>query len=146
MIRLIAAVIACALLGGCGYKLGEIRPTPMRSVRNLAVPTFKNKTYEPRVEVLLADTLIKTLQEDGTYTIVSEDNAEAILNCTLTKIERSSLRSVQNNVLATAEFGLRLDVAYQERSAAIRLSLATAIFRRPSARQSLWLRGMRPSN
>lgn len=113
MIRLIAAVIACALLGGCGYKLGEIRPTPMRSVRNLAVPTFKNRTYEPRVEVLLADTLIKTLQEDGTYTIVSEDNADAILNCTLTKIERTSLRSVQNNVLATAEFGLRLDVAYQ---------------------------------
>jgi outer membrane lipopolysaccharide assembly protein LptE/RlpB len=113
MIRLMAAVIACALLGGCGYKLGEIRPTPMRSVRNLAVPTFKNKTYEPRVEVLLADTLIKTLQEDGTYTIMSEDNAEAILNCTLTKIERSSLRSVQNNVLATAEFGLRLDIAYQ---------------------------------
>ena len=60
----------------------------MRSVRNLAVPTFKNRTYEPRVEVLLADTLIKTLQEDGTYTIVSEDNAEAIMYCTLTKVER----------------------------------------------------------
>ncbi len=113
MTRLIAAAIACGLLAGCGYKLGEIRPTPMRTVRNLAVPTFKNRTYEPRVEVLLADTLIKTLQEDGTYTIVSDDTADAILNCTLTKIERSSLRSVQNNVLATAEFGLRLDIAYQ---------------------------------
>lgn len=113
MIRLIAAVIACALLGGCGYKLGEIRPTPMRSVRTLAVTTFKNKTYEPRVEVLLADTLIKTLQEDGTYTIVSDDTADAILNCTLTKIERRSVRSVQNNVLATAEFGLYLSIAYQ---------------------------------
>jgi outer membrane lipopolysaccharide assembly protein LptE/RlpB len=113
MIRVVAAVIACAFLGGCGYKLGEIRPTPMRSVRALAVPTFKNRTYEPRVEVLLADTLIKTLQEDGTYTIVSDDTADAILNCTLTKIRRSSVRSVQNNVLATAEFGLFLDIAYQ---------------------------------
>jgi len=113
MMRFIAAAIACALLGGCGYKLGEIRPTPMRSVRALAVPTFKNKTYEPRVEVLLADTLIKTLQEDGTYTIVSDDTADAILNCTLTKIQRRSVRSVQNNVLATAEFGLLLDIAYQ---------------------------------
>jgi len=113
MIRFIAAVIACSLLGGCGYKLGEIRPTPMRSVRTLAVPTFKNKTYEPRVEVLLADTLIKTLQEDGTYTIVSDDTADAIMNCTLTKIERRSLRSVQNNVLATAEFGLQMDIAYE---------------------------------
>ncbi|HVQ21311.1 MAG TPA: LptE family protein [Terrimicrobiaceae bacterium] len=113
MIRPVAAVVAFALLGGCGYKLGEIRPTPMRSVRTLAVPTFKNRTYEPRVEVLLADTLIKTLQEDGTYTIVSDDTADAILHCTVTKIERRSIRSVQNNVLATAEFGLHLDIAYE---------------------------------
>jgi Lipopolysaccharide-assembly len=85
----------------------------MRSVRTLAVPTFKNRTYEPRVEVLLADTLIKTLQEDGTYTIVSDDTADAILNCTLIKVQRNSIRSVQNNVLATAEFGFFLDIAYQ---------------------------------
>jgi hypothetical protein len=79
----------------------------------LAVPTFKNKTFEPRVEVLLADTLIKTLQEDGTYTIVSDDTADAIMHCTLNRVERRSIRSVQNNVLATAEFGLRLDIAYE---------------------------------
>jgi outer membrane lipopolysaccharide assembly protein LptE/RlpB len=113
MNRLVAAVILCALMGGCGYKLGEIRPTPMRSVRTLAVLTFKNRTYEPRVEVLLADTLIKTLQEDGTYTIVSDDTADAIMNCTVNKVERRSLRSVQNNVLATAEFGLYLEIAYE---------------------------------
>jgi outer membrane lipopolysaccharide assembly protein LptE/RlpB len=113
MMRLLAALIACTLLGGCGYKLGEIRPTPMRSVRTLAVPTFKNRTYEPRVEVLLADTLIKTLQEDGTYTITSDDTADAILYCTVNKVERRSIRSVQNNVLATAEFGLFLDISYQ---------------------------------
>jgi len=113
MTRLIPLFLAAFLLAGCGYKLGEIRPTPMRSVRTLAVPTFKNKTYEPRVEVLLADTLIKQLQQDGTYTIVSDNTADAILNCTLTKIERRSLRSVQNNVLATSEFGLALEVTYQ---------------------------------
>jgi outer membrane lipopolysaccharide assembly protein LptE/RlpB len=113
MNRLVAATVLCALIGGCGYKLGEIRPTPMRTVRTLAVPTFKNKTYEPRVEVLLADTLIKTLQQDGTYTIVSDDTADAIMNCTLNRFERRSLRSVQNNVLATAEFGLLLDIAYE---------------------------------
>jgi len=113
MNRLVAALVLCALMGGCGYKLGEIRPTPMRSVRTLAVPTFKNRTYEPRVEVLMADTLIKTLQEDGTYTIVSDDTADAIMHCTIHKVERRSLRSVQNNVLATAEFGLFLDIAYE---------------------------------
>ncbi len=113
MMRLSIALLASALLAGCGYKLGEIRPTPMRSVRTLAVPTFKNRTYEPRVEVLLADTFIKQIQRDGTYTIVSDDTADAIVFCTLMKIERSSLRSVQNNVLATAEFSIDLDINYE---------------------------------
>ena len=109
-----ALVLAVAvLLTGCGYKLGEIRPTPMRSVRTLAVPTFKNKTFEPRLEVLFADTLVKRLQQDGTYELVGDDRADAILYCTIDKIERRSLRSVQNNVLATSEFGLRVFVTYE---------------------------------
>lgn len=110
--RLAAALLLAALLSGCGYKLGEIRPTPMRSVRTLAVPSFKNKTYEPRVEVLAADTLIKVLQEDGTYTVVATEKADAILQGTITKIERRSIRSVQNNVLATAEFELVIEANY----------------------------------
>ena len=105
-------LIATVMVSGCGYKLGETRPTPMRSVRSLAVPTFKNKTYEPRIEVIVADTLIKTLQEDGTYQIVATERADAILQGTITKIERRSIRSVQNNVLATAEFELVLEANY----------------------------------
>lgn len=108
------ATLALAIfLSGCGYKLGEIRPTPMRAVRTLAVPNFKNKTYEPRIEALFADTLAKRLQQDGTYQIISEDKADAILYCTITKIERRSLRSVINNVLATSEFGLRVEGEYE---------------------------------
>ncbi|PTX93523.1 hypothetical protein DB345_18135 [Spartobacteria bacterium LR76] len=111
--RTVSLLLVAILLSGCGYKLGEIRPTPMRSVRTLAIPTFKNNTYEPRIEVLMADTVIKQFQQDGTYTIVSDDTADAILYGTVTKIERRSLRSVQNNVLATSEFGLTVTVSYQ---------------------------------
>lgn len=113
MIRPALFLLTALLLAGCGYHLGEIRPTPMRSVRTLAVPTFKNHTYEPRVEVLMADTTIKQFQSDGTYTIVSEDTADAILYCTITKIERRPLRSVTNNVLATSEFGLLIEVNFE---------------------------------
>jgi outer membrane lipopolysaccharide assembly protein LptE/RlpB len=111
-----SAAIALAVsvfLSGCGYHAGEIRPTPMRSVRSLAVPTFKNKTFKVRIESLFADTLIKHLQSDGTYDIVSVDRADAILYCTVTGIEQRALRSVQNNVLATSEFGLRVTAQYE---------------------------------
>jgi outer membrane lipopolysaccharide assembly protein LptE/RlpB len=110
-----AAFVLAALLAlsGCGYKLGEIRPTPMRSVRSLAVPTFKNNTYESRIEILFADTLVKKLQQDGTYSIVNTAQADAIVNCTIEKIDRGSLRSVQNNVLATSEYSLIVTARYE---------------------------------
>jgi len=113
--RLSLALLLVALFAvtGCGYKLGEIRPTPMRAVRTLAVPTFKNDTYEPRIEVLFADTLVKRLQRDGTYQIVNTGQADAILYCTITRIDRNALRSVQNNVLATSEFGLTVRVRFE---------------------------------
>lgn len=85
----------------------------MRAVRTLAVPTFKNNTYEPRVEVLLADSLIQQIQQDGTYTVVGDERADAIVYCTLNSARRRSLRSVVDNVLATSEFELILDVSYQ---------------------------------
>jgi outer membrane lipopolysaccharide assembly protein LptE/RlpB len=101
------------LVSGCGYKLGEIRPTPMRSVRTLSVPNFKNETFESRIEVLFGDTLVKRLQQDGTYQLVNSGQADAILSCTITNIRTNSLRSVINNVLATSEFGLIVDVSYE---------------------------------
>ncbi|HEY5791723.1 MAG TPA: hypothetical protein VIS74_00395, partial [Chthoniobacterales bacterium] len=88
-------------------------PTPMRAVRTLAVNNFKNTTWLPRVDVLLADTLVKQLQQDGTYTIAGDNVADAILNCTLTRAEDRSIRSVTTNVLATSEFALLLVVSYE---------------------------------
>ncbi|MGC1481580.1 MAG: LPS assembly lipoprotein LptE [Chthoniobacterales bacterium] len=90
-----------------------MKPSVLRNVDALAVQTFKNKTYEPRIEVLMADTLIKQLQQDGTYEIVSDERADAILYCTLEDADRRQARAVRNNVLATQEFALRLTVEYE---------------------------------
>lgn len=110
-----AAIAVClsALLAGCGYHLGAAKPAMMQNVTKLAVPTFKNKTYEPRLEVLMADATIKQFQEDGTYEIVSDDRADAVLYCTLDEAKRRQARAVTDNVLATREFSLKLTVQYE---------------------------------
>jgi outer membrane lipopolysaccharide assembly protein LptE/RlpB len=111
--RLAFLLTIAITLAGCGYHLGEIRPTTMRSVRTLAVPTFKNNTFESRIEVLFADTLVKKLQQDGTYRIVDTNQADAVVYCVIEKIDRGALRSVQNNVLATSEFRLTVTARYE---------------------------------
>jgi outer membrane lipopolysaccharide assembly protein LptE/RlpB len=111
--RLAFLLTIAITLAGCGYHLGEIRPTTMRSVRTLAVPTFKNNTFESRIEVLFADTVVKKLQQDGTYRIVDTNQADAVVYCVIEKIDRGALRSVQNNVLATSEFRLTVLARYE---------------------------------
>jgi outer membrane lipopolysaccharide assembly protein LptE/RlpB len=111
--RTFLAIAVILSLAGCGYKLGNAKPAIFRNVRTLAVPTFKSRALEPRIEVLMADTFIKQLQQDGTYQIVSDDRADAIVYCTLEKAERRQARAVLDNVLATQEFILRLELSYK---------------------------------
>jgi hypothetical protein len=98
---------------GClGYHIGPVKPYYLRDVHTLAVPTFKNKTLVPRIEVLVTDTVIKQFQQDGTFQIASDGNGDATLTAEITRIDRIPARSVRGNVLATVEFSLRMDVKY----------------------------------
>jgi hypothetical protein len=76
------------------------------------LPTFKNRTLLPRVEVLVTDTLIKQFQQDGTFQITSDDNADATLSGEISRVNRLPARSVRGNVLATTEFTLALTLKF----------------------------------
>ena len=76
------------------------------------MPTFKNRTLVPRVEVLVTDTVIKQFQQDGTFQITSDDKADATLSGEISRISRFPARSVRGNVLATTEFNLGLTVRF----------------------------------
>ncbi len=101
------------LTGGCGYHLGEIKPTPMRRVTTLAVRTFKNDTLLPRLEAQTADAVAKQFQQDGTYRIESADQADAVVEGTILSVQRQPMRVFASNVLQTSEFELTLIVQYR---------------------------------
>jgi hypothetical protein len=111
--KLLGAALLFLSLGGCaGYHLGPIQPYYLRSVHSIAVPTFENKTLAPRIAVLVTDSVIKQFQQDGTYRIASDEQADAILKGDITRISRAPARSLRGNVLATTEFNLALRVRY----------------------------------
>jgi outer membrane lipopolysaccharide assembly protein LptE/RlpB len=102
------------LLAGClGYTLGPATPSHLRQVHSIAVPTFGNTTLVPRIEVLVTGTVIKQFQQDGTFRITNEDQADAILKADIASVARSPARSVRGNVLATTEFNLFMTVNYK---------------------------------
>ena len=97
-LRRIGAGLAssCFLFGGCaGYHIGNIQPKYMEGIHSIAVPAFKNDTLIPRIEVLVSDTFIRQIQQDGTYKIASSDaTADAMLEGTITEVRRRASRDV----------------------------------------------------
>ena len=98
---------------GCGYHVGEIKPTPMRRINTIAINTFRNETLLPRVEVQTANAVIKQFQQDGTYRMESADRADAVIQGTIVSVDRQPMRVFANNVLQTSEFQLVLVVRYR---------------------------------
>lgn len=112
-IPFVAALVAIFVSGCAGYQIGDAKPHHLREVRSIAVPMFKNTTLLPRIEALVTGTVIKQFQQDGTFTITSEDKADAILKAEIYRVIRSPARSVRGNVLATVEFNLAMRVRYE---------------------------------
>jgi Lipopolysaccharide-assembly len=101
------------LLSGCaGYHIGPVQPQMLQNIHTVAVPTFKNETLIPRMEVLVTNTIIKQIQQDGTYRIVPASEADAILEGKIMEVRRRPARSVRGNVLATREFNMDLRIEY----------------------------------
>ncbi len=107
-----AILLAVSLNGCAGYRIGEVKPRYLKDIHTIAIPTFRNETFLPRVEGLVTNTVIKQFQQDGTFQIVDESKADAVLKGSVTSINRSPARSLRGNVLATTEFNLILLVSY----------------------------------
>lgn len=113
MKKVFSTFLLASLLSGCaGYHLGPAKPAYLREIHTIAVPTFRNSTLVPRIEVLVTGTVIKQFQQDGTFRIANEDSADAILKGEIVAVSRSPARSVRGNVLSTTEFNLGLRVSY----------------------------------
>lgn len=74
------------LSSGCGaYRLGTTLPENLQTVY---VPTFKNLTYQPGIEVDITNAVITRFRQDGNLRPVSEDQADTVLLGEITGWER----------------------------------------------------------
>lgn len=105
--------LALTLTGCAGYQIGSSKPTHLQNVTKLYVPTFTNKTLEPRLAVLVTDAVIKQIQLSGAYQIVPQDQAEATLEGVISDVERSQWRAVRTNTLRTSSLLCRLRTDYK---------------------------------
>ncbi|MBT3191908.1 MAG: LptE family protein [Verrucomicrobia bacterium] len=107
------AIGALLLLGclsilpaGCaGYRLGSNLPPGISVVH---VPTFINKTSEPRLEIETSQATISELQRDGTLSVSDRRKSDVILKVTLVGFKLQPLRYEADRSTTTREYRLTI--------------------------------------
>ena len=82
----VGAAVATLVSGCAGYRLGSMLPPDIKTVY---VPTCRNQTTEPLVDVETTQALLRQLQIDGSLRVVSEAEADSVLEVTVTDFSMS---------------------------------------------------------
>jgi len=80
----------CIAVSGCGYTYATSRLADDYST--IAVPAFKNKSFEPDIQILVTNLLIRELQADGRLRVVDDPaSADLILTGNVTDFEAQAI-------------------------------------------------------
>jgi hypothetical protein len=107
MRRLLLFLLAAALAGCAGYKLGPTNGLPAGS-RSIQVRPFANKTREPRVTEYLSISMRKQLQQDGTFRLETSSRPDILVTGEIVRFVRTGLSYQTNDVLTPQEYTLGL--------------------------------------
>jgi hypothetical protein len=105
------ALFALGLLSldGCaGYRLGDTSGRNLQGVRSVYVPTVKNTSLEPDLQMTVTNAIIRRFNDDGTLEVNQDSNADSELDVTITNIQHTPIRSSTSDILVTAEYQLTI--------------------------------------
>ncbi|MCB2227523.1 MAG: hypothetical protein KQH53_12670 [Desulfarculaceae bacterium] len=82
-----AILILAVLVAACGYEFRGKQNNLPSDVRSIAIPVFKNKTNEIRIEQIFTDAVIFQFTRSQMVRVVSEGQADAVLSGTVERVE-----------------------------------------------------------
>ena len=105
----------CAVLCSCAnYKMGSTpKGAGFEDIRILYVPTAVNETDETAVPGPVTNAILQEIDRDGTFRHARKDEADAILEVTVKKIERSPIQQSVEQYLTTLQYQLTITLEYR---------------------------------
>ncbi len=106
---LVTGALAMLIWGaGCvGYVAGPTNGLPAGS-RSVRVEFFENETLEPRLVVAVNRALKRNLQQDGTYTLETQEAADLVVSGQLVEFLRNGISYTPDDSLVVQDYTMQL--------------------------------------
>ena len=105
---LVLISLSLGMLTGCvGYVTGPTNGL-RAGAQSVRVEFFKNETLEPRLVVAVNRALKRNLQQDGTYVLETQGNADLVVTGELTQFLRSGVSYTPGDSLSVKDYSMSL--------------------------------------
>jgi hypothetical protein len=106
--RLVILMAGVVALSGCaGYRVGNTSGRDLQGVRSVYVPTAKNTSLSPDLQMTVTNAIIRRFNDDGTLEVNQSQFADSELDVVITDVTHTPIRSSVNDILVTASWAAR---------------------------------------
>lgn len=98
VLKLWIVLCICTTVFGCGYSFANSRLTD--DYRTIAIPAFKNKSFEPDIQIRVTNALIHELEADGRFRVINDSAAaDLVLSGAITDFDARAISySTDDNI------------------------------------------------
>lgn len=109
-------LLVMLLSTACGYKLVGRETHLPQGVASIAIPTFKNRTLEPGIEILFTQAFLREFLRDQRVKVVCREEADAILEGVIKSYEYYSVAYDRSGLASEYRATALIDLTLRKRS------------------------------
>jgi len=103
----------CAAVLGCGYSAANTRLSD--EYRTIAVPAFKNESFEQEIQIRVTNLLIRELEADGRYRVVDDPAAaDLVLRGAITDFDARAISFDTNDNIGQFKIALTASATLED--------------------------------
>lgn len=115
----IIAGLAALVSSGCGYRLAGGSSYLPPEIKTVAVPTFRNRTFEPTIEAVLVREVKREFLTQGRLEVLENpDSADLVVNGVVTNYGVRPLSYDQASVVIEYRLGVTVEVTLTKKGRA----------------------------
>lgn len=128
---ILTVILACGL-SACAYHFGLAERSLPGGYTQVAIPVFKNTTYEVGIEPFFTNALIRRFARSRVARVTDQESSPLILEGTITKIDTTAQSPIERSQLSTLPADAVLNTQY-------RITVTTSILlKRKSDDKVIW--------
>lgn len=110
------SIICLVVLAACGYRMVGKETHVPPGLSSVAVPTFKNRTYEPGIEVPFTQAFLKEFILDRRVNVVDRAQADSLLEGIITDFRIYSVSYDRSGFVLEYQTSVMLDLTLKDRT------------------------------